>query len=70
MDTNPLAKVMKEAQLCREELDIAMRKHLISALRGDQSKITKTRDEALTAFYAVISANESAAHQIRKLEGR
>lgn len=70
MNTAPLVQVMKEAQLCREELDIAMRAHLVAAMRGDQAKITKTRDEALTAFYAVISANESAAHQIRKLEGR
>jgi len=70
MDTNPLVSVMMEAQLCREELDIALRKHLISALRGDQVRLAKTRDEALTAFYKVTSANESAAHQIRKLEGR
>ena len=70
MDTNPLVSVMREAQLCREELDIAMRKHLISALRGDKELLSKTRDEALTAFYAVISANESAVHQIRKLERR
>lgn len=70
MDTNPLVGVLREAQLCREELDIALRKHLISALRGDQVQLAKTRDEALTAFYAVIAANESAAIQVRKLEGR
>lgn len=70
MDTNPLVSVMREAQLCREELDIALRKHLVAALRGDKDQISKTRDEALTAFYKVTSANESAAHQIRKLEGR
>ena len=67
---NPLAKVMSDAQLCREELDIAMRAHLVASLRGDAAKISKLRDEALTAFYAVISANEQAAHAIRKAEGR
>ena len=70
MDTNPLVSVTREAQLCREELDIALRQHLISALRGDQVQLVKTRDKALTTFYAVIAANESAAIQVRKLEGR
>jgi imidazoleglycerol phosphate dehydratase HisB len=67
---NPLAQVMNNAQLCREELDLAMRAHLIAAMRGDQAKVSKLRDEALTAFYAVISANEQAAHAIRKIGGR
>lgn len=66
---NPLAKVMSDAQLCREELELALKGHLIAAMRGDQAKISKLRDEALTAFYAVISANEQVAHAIRKLEG-
>lgn len=70
MDTNPLAGAMREAQLCREELDIALRQHLVAALRGDKAQIAETRDKALTAFYKVTSANETAAHQIRKLEGR
>jgi len=70
MDTNPLAGAMREAQLCREELDIALRPHLVAALRGDKAQIAEARDKALTAFYAVIAANESAAIQVRKLEGR
>ena len=70
MNTNPLVGVLREAQLCREELDIALRQHLVAALRGDKNKISNTRDEALTAFYSVIAANESAAIQVRKLEGR
>jgi len=66
---NPLMKAIAESQLSGEELQLALRSHLLAAMRGDPAKVSKLRDEALTAFYAVISANEQAAHAIRKLEG-
>lgn len=66
---NPLAAVTKEAHLSSEELSLKIREHLLASLRGDQAKVSRLRDEALTAFYAVISANEQAAHVIRKLGG-
>lgn len=66
----PLMKAISEAQLSEEELKLALIAHLLAAMRGDQAKISKLRDEALTTFYAVISANEQAAHAIRKAEGR
>lgn len=66
---NPLAAVMKDAHLSSEELALKIREHLLASLRGDQQKVNRLRDEALSAFYAVISANEQAAHAIRKLGG-
>lgn len=66
---NPLTSVMKDAHLSSEELALKIREHLLASLRGDAVKVSRLRDEALTAFYAVISANEQAAYAIRKLEG-
>lgn len=70
MDMAPLTEAIAESQLSAEELQLALRAHLLAAMRGDQTKISKLRDEALTAFYVVIGANEQAAHTIRKLQER
>ena len=45
------------------------RKEMLSALSNDTEKMKRLRDECLSAFFAAISANESAAIVVRKLTG-
>lgn len=66
---NPIIGLMKDQVLCEQELSLKIREHLISSMRGDKARMAKARDEALTAFYAMISANESLAIKIARLGG-
>ena len=58
---------LSNQHLATEELGLKMKEHSIAALRNDTEKMRRLRDECLSAFYAVISANESAAIVVRKL---
>lgn len=64
---NEMLKILHEQHLATEELGLKMKAHSLAALRGDTAGVSKLRDEALTAFYAAISANEQAAIMVRKL---
>ena len=64
---NEMLKILRDQHLATEELGLKMKEHSLAALRGDAPRISKLRDEALTAFYAAIAANESAAIMVRKL---
>lgn len=66
---NPIIGLMKDQVLCQQELDLKIREHMIASMRDDKARMAKARDEALTAFYAMISANESLAFKIAKLGG-
>ena len=64
-----MLSALSNQHLATEELGLKMKEHSIAALRGDTEKMRRLRDECLSAFYAAISANESAAIVVRKLTG-
>ena len=59
----------KEMLAALSNQHLATEEHSIAALRNDTEKMKRLRDECLSAFFAAISANESAAIVVRKLTG-